>query len=113
MEGFPVLEAVEGARRTILDARHIDLPGTPSDVILEGGMSAFAGLEWTETAGCPRVSAFGLALPGWGTALPVTVVVPGGTGVPLTVCSDDAELGPLTATSEGTVAFPDALGAGT
>lgn len=113
MVGFPVVEEARGPHRTVLDARHIAQPGPPSEVIVQGGMSAFAGLEWTQTAGCPHVSAFGLAMPGWRTALPVTVVVPGGTGPPLTVCSAGAVLGPVTATSEGTVAFADSLGAGT
>jgi hypothetical protein len=113
LSGFAVIDAVEGGRRTPIPVRHIDQPGPPTAVEVPGGGSAFAGVEWTVTAGCPDVSALALALPGWGSALPVAVHVPGGSDQPLVICPAGVLIGPFAATSEGTVAFPDSVGAGT
>ena len=61
-----------------------------------GGGSAFAGVEWTAEAGCPEVSAFRLTLPGWSTAVPVSVPEPEPVAEPVAEAPaepDPAEIG--------------------
>jgi hypothetical protein len=112
LEGYAAIDAVEADHWKSLDLRDIAQPGSPGPVVLDSGGSAFAGIEWTAAEGCPEVAAFRLRLPEPGAALPVVVAVPGGES-PVVVCPDDVELGPFTPTSQGTVDFPDSVGAGT
>jgi hypothetical protein len=113
VKGFATIEASVGGRPRLFEVSHVDQPGAPVAVVLQAGGSAFAGLEWTTAVGCPEVSAFSLILPGGGVPLPVGVVVPGGSGMPVALCAWSLELGPFAATSEGTVDFADSAGAGT
>jgi hypothetical protein len=113
LQGYAAVDAMEADHWKALDPVHVAQPGSPGPVILEGGGSAFAGMEWTDDAGCPEVSAFRLVLSDPGAALPVVVAAPDGESNPVVVCATDVELGPFAVTSQGTVDFPDSVGAGT
>lgn len=108
VNGFPRVLSSAGA----VPVERIDLPGPPARVVLPPGGSAFAGAEWTTIQACPAVRGFQLGLPGQSGRIPVTIVDPIGVALLLHACTTGFELGPLEATSEGTLGFPDSVAGG-
>jgi hypothetical protein len=112
VDGWAGVGAVVGGVAVSVPVVRVDQPGDPAGVDLEPGASAFAGVEWTSESSCPAVSSWVVTPPDQDATVPVEVDAPGGSGVPLYLCAGNFDEGPLEATTEGTVAFPDSVGNG-
>ncbi|HET9071584.1 MAG TPA: DUF4232 domain-containing protein [Acidimicrobiales bacterium] len=115
LDGFPRLWAARaGGAWSSLALQGVDLPAKPQPVTLQGGASAYAGVEWTTGVGpaCSSVRALEVAWPGSGN--PTGISVGGAESTPVTpaVCAGGALATPLQSSAASTVAFPDATGSG-
>lgn len=115
LDGFPRLWAARaGGAWSSLALQGVDLPARPQPVTLQGGASAYAGVEWTTGVGpaCSSVRALEVAWPGSGS--PTGISVGGAESTPVTpaVCAGGALATPLQSSAASTVAFPDATGSG-
>ncbi|HEY1733135.1 MAG TPA: DUF4232 domain-containing protein [Acidimicrobiales bacterium] len=109
--GVATLSALSKGASHQLAVHRIVPAGSASVVTVSTGASGFAGIEWTSGPGCLAIAGFELSLPGQHSDLPVDVVGAGSPMSPLDVCAGTVEIGPFSASADGSLSF-SASGAG-